>query len=136
MEQRPQHKKKIMVVDDLREVTGLIKVFLSSEYEITVAHDGSQALQLIHNGYTPDAILTDLNMPGLDGYMFIRELQQDTTYQGIPVVVFSVVDKHKAAKKLSSQRVAGFVTKTTMSGDVFKQLLPMLRHVTSYAYAS
>lgn len=129
-------KKKILLVDDLKEFAGLIRVFLSREFEVTTANDGLDALHLLHKGYQPDAIVTDLMMPRLDGYQFIHELKEDTTYQNIPIIVLSGVDKNKAAERLPTEGLSGYIGKPFISRDLFKELVPLLKQVTYYAYAS
>jgi len=129
-------KKKILLVDDLKEFAGLIRVFLSREFEVTTANDGYDALQLLNKGYQPDAIVTDLLMPRLDGYQLISRLKGDTTYQNIPVIVLSGVDKNKASEHLPAQGLSGYIGKPFISRDLFKELVPLLKQVTYYAYAS
>jgi two-component system chemotaxis response regulator CheY len=129
-------KKKILLVDDLKEFVGLIRVFLSREFEVITANDGYDALQLLHDGYQPDAIVTDLIMPRLDGYQLISRLKGDATYQNIPVIVLSGVDKNKASEQLPFQSLSGYIGKPFISRDLFKELVPLLKQVTYYAYAS
>ncbi len=131
MTPRPNKRRSILVVDDLREITSLMRVLLSKEYDISVAHDGRQAMDLLGQGYTPDAVITDLRMPGMDGYNFIKVLQQNETFQDIPVIVFSVVDLNKAAKKLAHQKVSAYVPKTVMPNKLIAQLKPLLSEVTN-----
>lgn len=131
-----EKKKKILIVDDLKEFAGLIRVFLSKEFEVVAAYDGSDALRKLDGGFKPDAIITDLIMPGLDGYRLISILKEDNRYQKIPVIVLTGVDKSIANLQLNAEKVSGFVGKHFISSHLFNELIPLLRNVTYYAFAS
>ena len=62
----------------------------SFEHKIIVARDGQHALDLLHSDYAaarplPDAIMTDLKMPRMDGLEFLHRLKEDPRLRNIPV---------------------------------------------------
>ena len=58
--------KKILVIEDEEDILNLVKIILEiSGYEVMVAHDGYQGLELVKNN--PDLIILDLMMPGMTG---------------------------------------------------------------------
>ncbi len=80
-----QKKKKILVVDDEENVRVVLAKLLTHEgYEVSTAPNGLVALNFIR-GCTVDLIITDLNMPEMDGMTFIREVNRD--YPGSNVII-------------------------------------------------
>lgn len=76
----------ILVVDDDQNMRELLRIHLvNAGYDVTVAEDGLKA------GYDilrrrPDLIISDVNMPHLDGFEFIAAVRQEAQYRGIPVI--------------------------------------------------
>ena len=104
-------KKKLLLIDDIKEFRALLKIFLSSKYEVVTAEDGLEALSILENGYTPDAIVTDLMMPRLDGYQLISRLKSGDSHNRVPIIVLSNVDKRKEREELLSKGVCGYIIK-------------------------
>src|SRR5436305_13065511 len=82
----------VLIVDDSPAMRAFIRrVVQLSGLEVAAylqAGDGEEALRLL-SGDRVDVILTDINMPGMDGGQFVARLQQDRLLQAIPVVVVS-----------------------------------------------
>jgi len=74
------------------------------------AGDGREALRLLA-GERMDVILTDINMPGMDGGQFVAHLQQDRTLQTIPVVVVSTDATCGRIEQMMALGARGYVTK-------------------------
>jgi DNA-binding response OmpR family regulator len=78
--------RKILVVDDTRNVQLLLSDFLTSQdFEVLVASDGREALDVFHKD-SPDLILLDIMMPNMDGYQFIGQLRRTSK---IPVIMIT-----------------------------------------------
>ncbi len=81
--------KDVLVVDDDLDVCTIIQDVLESEgCQVTVAHNGVEALQVLEQ-HRPDLILLDLMMPVMDGWEVLARLKGQPRWQGIPVVVVS-----------------------------------------------
>ncbi len=84
----------ILVVDDETDVTELFSRRFRREirdrrYALQFAHSGEQALSLIGAGVEPELrlILSDINMPGMNGFDLLREVKH--TWPGLPVMMIS-----------------------------------------------
>lgn len=84
--------KKILIVDDKPSISKLIVQFLSKTYDVTTQTDGLQALSWMHAGNIPDLIITDLQMPNMDGFELISRIKESGFFRDIPVVVLSSKD--------------------------------------------
>ena len=90
--------RKILVVDDTRNVQLMLQDFLENQgFEIRLAYDGIEAGEIFHAGGI-DLILLDIMMPHMDGYQFISKLRAESN---IPVIMIT-------AKQQEADVVRGF----------------------------
>jgi threonine synthase len=93
LENLDEKTKSVLLIDDNEDATLLIRRLLESRknYRILIAEDGwdglAQARQML-----PDLIVTDLMMPGVDGFGLVEELRLDPRTRNIPIVVVSAKD--------------------------------------------
>lgn len=78
-------KPVILCVDDEPGVIRLLRDFLADGYEVIVAESGQQALQAARQA-TPDLMLLDIRMPGMEGFEVCARLQEDDETSHIPVI--------------------------------------------------
>ena len=100
---------RILVVDDDASLRELLRMHLASAgYEVSTAADGiSAGYQVLKS--PPDLILSDINMPFMDGFEFIAALKSDATLPDIPVIFLtSVEDGDHRGKELGA---VGYLTK-------------------------
>ena len=79
----------VLAVDDSRTIRNMVSLALT-QAGITsqVAEDGLHGLEVLSQMAT-DAIITDINMPRMDGFEFIKEVRKQDAYQGIPILVLT-----------------------------------------------
>jgi CheY-like chemotaxis protein len=99
----------ILIVDDDQSIRDLLRLHLSSAgYEVHVAEDAIAAGYMVLRA-PPDLIITDINMPHMDGFEFISALKADKSLPKIPVIFLtSVDDGDLKGKELGA---VGYVTK-------------------------
>lgn len=94
-----QQSGKILVVDDTESNIDVILDSLQDNYDLTVATNGYDALEIIAEEI-PDLILLDVMMPGINGYEVCQKLKLDDTTKDIPIIFLTAVkditDKTKA----------------------------------------
>ena len=79
-------KQKILIVDDDNNIAELISLYLTKEcFDTKIVNDGEEALQAFET-YSPNLILLDLMLPGIDGYQVCREVR---TKSNIPIIMLS-----------------------------------------------
>lgn len=105
---------KIMIVDDspvmrafIRRVIGLTGLELEAIYE---AGNGEDALRLLGD-HRADLILTDINMPKMNGEEFIRHIGSDDSLRMIPVLVVSTDSTQIRVQRLLALGAKGYLTK-------------------------
>lgn len=82
-------KKAVLIVEDSTPFRTLMGSMLSREYDVVSARNGLEAMMWLRSGLIPDVIVTDVQMPELDGAQFITNLRCSGLLQNIPVVVVS-----------------------------------------------
>jgi len=99
----------ILVVDDDESMRDLLRLHLTAAgYEVQVAEDAIVAGYMVLRG-PPDLIISDVNMPHLDGFEFIAALKADKNVPNIPVIFLTSVEEgDQRGKALGA---VGYVTK-------------------------
>ena len=114
--------KTILIADDKDSSRELIRVVLErSGYVVHEAADGVQALARARDTH-PDLILLDLQMPQLDGFGVLRELQQDGTFNGTPIVALTAYAMQGDRDRALGAGFTSYVTKPV-------NLIELRRHV-------
>lgn len=79
-------KQKILIVDDDNNIAELISLYLTKEcFDTKIVNDGEEALKAFEQ-YSPNLILLDLMLPGIDGYQVCRELRSTSQ---VPIIMLS-----------------------------------------------
>ena len=79
-------KQKILIVDDDENIAELISLYLTKEcFETMMVHDGESALAAI-DSFSPDLMLLDIMLPGMDGYQVCREVRNRSS---LPIIMLS-----------------------------------------------
>jgi DNA-binding response OmpR family regulator len=82
---------RILLVDDAPDIRLLVRAVLQrAGHEILEAESGSAALELLAREAMPDAVILDIQMPGLDGWDTLASLRAHPTAADVPVLVCSV----------------------------------------------
>lgn len=81
--------ENILIAEDEPHVARLLRLSLEKEgYQVDMAHNGVQALTLI-NEKSPDLLITDINMPKMDGEELCMNLKENLPNRTFPIVVLS-----------------------------------------------
>ena len=114
--------RNILIVEDNQvDRTRLEKLLGTAGYVVSTAMDGEQAIASVKRS-KPDAILMDVNMPGMDGFAATRALRGDADTKDIPVVLVTAKDQ-KADKAWGQMLGAkGYITKPYTDEQVLSQV--------------
>jgi len=121
--------KKILVVDDEKEIRELIKDRLSqNKFEVILAQDAKEALRICKTN-PPDLILLDIAMPEIDGYETCKRLKQEKSTKDIPVIFLTGKDLAPEAildhcRDLSA---AGYTSKLSTLKELIDKVKEALR---------
>jgi DNA-binding NtrC family response regulator len=104
-----EEKRRILVVDDQESMRSLLKDMLEViGYEVTLAEGGEEALGLL-NSLGFDLVLTDLNMPGMDGTALLRAIK--TSKADMPVVIITGYGTFHTENRVMREGANGYISK-------------------------
>ena len=97
-----EHENTILLVDDDSGIVNYLKLLLSPSYNILYAYNAEGALKLLEE-HKPDLILSDVAMPGMDGYELCRRIKADAEICHLPIILVT-------AKTTTDEQIAGLNT--------------------------
>jgi DNA-binding response OmpR family regulator len=119
----------ILVVDDDESIRELLRLHLSAAgYDVRVAEDAISAGYMVLRS-PPDLIITDVNMPHMDGFEFVAALKADKSIPAIPVIFLTSVEEGDHRGK--SLGAAGYITKPVRADHL---LALVARHIPGGAH--
>ena len=114
-------KTLLIVEDNESDRSRLEKLLTNAGYMVSTAENGAQALAAAKRA-KPDAILMDVNMPGMDGFAATRALRNESSTKDIPVVLVTAKDQ-KADKAWGQMLGAkGYITKPYTDDQMLQQV--------------
>lgn len=113
---------KILVVDDQRSNTYLLKALLETGgHQVHAAENVEQAWEFIAQS-VPNVILSDIQMPGVDGYEFIRQLRDDNRTRALRVLAVTGQAEPKFASAIKASGFDDLITKPIDMATLFDKL--------------
>ena len=105
---------RILIVDDSPAMRALVRRLMeNSGFEVAAcleASNGAQALEVLRRECV-DAILSDVNMPGIDGEELLRRIEADESLRRIPVIIISTDGTQKRIERMLQLGARGYVMK-------------------------
>lgn len=120
--------QRILVVDDESQITRVLKRSLAAHrYDVRTASDGENALDTFHD-FHPDLIITDLQMPEMNGIELCREIRK---LSQIPIIVLSVKGEEKTKVDALDAGADDYVTKPFGMDELLARVRAALRRLPS-----
>lgn len=116
-------KSRVLVVDD-SELTRdmLVSLLERLSFAVSEAVDGADALLLLERG-KPDLVMTDLDMPVMDGFTLLERIRESPTLKDIPVVVLSTRDSDEVKRKAMKLGANAYLVKAAFRADELHRTL-------------
>lgn len=103
--------KLILTVDDSASMRMLLKASLTAQgFAIESANDGVHGLERMHE-VKPDLLITDINMPKMDGFELIEAVRAVSEFRGIPILVLSTEFSDDKKARARTAGATGWITK-------------------------
>ncbi len=104
--------KTILTIDDSRTMRDMLKMALGGAgFTVLQAVDGQDGLNVLARQPVVDLIITDINMPKLDGYGVIRAVRKDPTYNETPILVLSTEGEQESKDIAKDAGATGWIVK-------------------------
>ena len=103
---------RILVVEDNLEVQSFLSSLLSNKYQVVTAKDGQEALRYLQQkDKAIDLILSDVNMPVMNGYELLAALKEDKKLRQLPVIMLTAKTRERSKFKALRMGVDDYLTK-------------------------
>lgn len=119
--------RKALLVDDsttlLMSIEGVLK---KAGWEVQTATGGQEALAKLQ-GFRPDLIITDLNMPGMDGITLIREIRKLPQTRFVPILMLTTESLQARRQEAKAAGATGWIVKPVQAGalmEVVRRVVP------------
>jgi DNA-binding NtrC family response regulator len=119
-----EEKRRILVVDDQESMRTLLRDVLEViGHDVTLADGGKQALSILQQSDF-DLVLSDLNMPGMDGTALLKAVK--STYPGLPVVIITGYGTFHTEKRVMKEGADGYISKPCTLAKIERTLASIL----------
>jgi len=119
---------KIYLVDDSTTMLMSLKAVLEKAgHQVMTASDGRKGIELVQKAGKPDLVITDLNMPGMDGITMIRELRKLPTMRFTPILMLTTESQQAKRMEAKKAGATGWLVKPVSAKDllaVLQRVLP------------
>ena len=125
-------QKKILVVDDEPSVLKVLKRRLESKhYDVITAEDGLEGLEKALEG-KPDLIISDIMMPTMDGYTFIKKLKAKPGFSRIPVIILTAKEKMQDLFLFEGIKECDYIVKPFETEELLNKIVQLLHRVDEH----
>ena len=128
--ERPGGRRRVLLVDDEPSSLDLLTKMLAAHYAIVSATDAAGALDMLRgNPAAYDVLISDLNMPGMDGLALIREVRRVSTR--LPIIIITGFSTESSAIEAVNLGVAGYLVKPFKASEVLAVIARALGATTA-----
>lgn len=104
--------KKILAVDDSATMLQTISIALEGiGYEVVTALNGAEGVEVLNGGDKFSAVITDLNMPKMDGISFIAEARKIASCKFVPIIVLTTESQMQKKDQAKKAGATGWIVK-------------------------
>jgi two-component system chemotaxis response regulator CheY len=117
-------QQTILVVDDSPTVVKFVSFSLRNRgFNVLTACDGMDAIEKMSNhSASVDLIITDLNMPNVDGYEFISTMRRNSKYENIPIIILSSEEDETDKRKGMESGASSYLVKPFKSSVLLHEV--------------
>jgi two-component system chemotaxis response regulator CheY len=104
--------RTILTVDDSRTMRDMLHMALTDAgFRVLQAVDGVEGLEMLDSQERPDVIITDINMPRLDGFGFIEGVRRDARHRATPILVLTTESDGAKKNRAREAGATGWIIK-------------------------
>jgi two-component system chemotaxis response regulator CheY len=120
---------RILLVDDCRTTRKMLGLYLkSSGYEVVSAENGMDAMEKLATQEV-NLVMTDLNMPYMDGIELVKNLRTDERFQQIPILMVTTEADPEERKRAMSAGANGYLVKPVTAEAVAVNIRDILKDI-------
>ncbi|WP_332919300.1 response regulator [Persicobacter psychrovividus] len=124
----------ILTIDDELSIRKLLNFTLRTDYKITEKENGIEAMMWLEDGNVPDLIVTDIEMPEMNGYTLVEILRKSGFYREIPIIMLSARETSEERIKCLELGADDYVLKPFNPHELKLRISRLLDHIKRYKY--
>jgi two-component system chemotaxis response regulator CheY len=104
--------KNILIVDDSESIRAVVSIALRSEgYNVIIGEDGQHGLELLLENESVNLIISDLNMPRMDGITFLKEVRKLEKFKYLPILILTTESQESKKMEAKNSGATGWIIK-------------------------
>ncbi|WP_136440745.1 response regulator [Pacificoceanicola onchidii] len=120
---------KVLAIDDSRTIRNLLRVSLEGAgFEFHSAEDGQEGVEVFPD-VDPDVVITDINMPRMDGFGVIDTLRSGPNKTNVPILVLTTESSDDLKSRARSSGATGWIVKPFDDASLVSVLKRLTGHV-------
>jgi two-component system chemotaxis sensor kinase CheA len=125
-DEAPRRKRRVLVVDDSLTTRQLERAMLEAAgYDVRVAEDGARGWELLETEPF-DLVVSDIEMPGLDGFQLLRQIRSSPRHDALPVVLVTALADEGDRRRALDLGASGYLLKSRFDQEELLDLLARL----------
>ena len=125
-------KAKILVVEDDVYMQTILNEFLGALFEVQICVNGMDALVVLQNGNLPDLVISDLNVPQLNGMELIAQIKASDFFNSIPIMILSGEESSEMRIKCLNAGADDYVVKPFNPRELEARIRVILRRMGKF----
>jgi two-component system chemotaxis response regulator CheY len=122
-----QKKKRILVVDDSESIRELIAIGLELQgYEIIRGVNGEDGFKQLQEHSDCNLVITDMNMPVMDGLSFLKKIRSESSYRFLPVLIITSEVMETKRREAREAGATGWITKPFANQQLYTVIKRLL----------
>lgn len=121
-------KNQILIIDDDKAICQLLEKLLENDYDVITKNDGMSAMQWLTQGNLPDLIISDIEMPNINGEEFISNLKSSGFFNEVPFIVITGSSNKEQKLKCMRLGVHDYFEKPFNPKDLIFSVDVVLKH--------
>lgn len=122
-------RAKILVVEDDLYMQTILNEYLSSMFEVEICQNGIEALSFLQEGNIPDLVISDLNVPKLNGLELIAQIKASDFFKLIPIMILSGEESSEMRIKCLDTGADDYVVKPFNPRELEARIRVILRRM-------
>lgn len=122
----------LLIVEDHADTRQMYAEFFTEQFHVLQAGDGSQALDVM-DARRPDIVITDLSLPGIDGFELVARMRKNPQLAAIPIICLSGYGGHAHDERARAAGCDRILQKPCMPDDLARAAMELLRDRSSHS---
>lgn len=103
--------KKVLIIEDDEPLCWLLEKILTGKYDLVIMNNGFEALSWLSDGNLPNLIISDINMPTLDGIELLENIRTSGILRDIPVIMLSASEEPEKRRQCLELGASNYLVK-------------------------